>query len=203
MAHYKILVVGCPRSGTRFMRTLLRGQKIDVGHEALKDDGAVSCFYAVEDYHYPGKHYRNDETKQYRSLNTFDHVWHQVRDPRCVIPSMVKGLQPAFWHWQEKHTWIPGDAQPPELRAMLFWLHWNRMIDAIQQAYYRYRIEAIDSEWPKMRSLLGLPEIPLPVIPRNIGTSKAPPMTWEQMKAFDEKTFSEVRELASVYGYED
>jgi len=211
-SHHKLLGLATGRSGTRYLVKILRNCGIKVGHEGIKRDGTVGMFFAVEDCWYPGHHWyndTNDESQQHRSHFEFEQVWHFVRDPRKVIPSLANRHFPGtVWCWQERHTGISSGLFPKELRAMLFWVAWNEMIEKNEKIDLFFRIEEIDSVWPRICELLSLPEgSEIPPINRDYGSqvdgpTKPVPMSWEDMEKIDYASAARVREMAERYGYE-
>jgi hypothetical protein len=210
-------VVGCPRSGSRFFVKVLRNSGFQVAHESFRRDGTVGMFFAVEDYWYPGQHWTvdddnpvEDESRQHRSDYEFEQVWHYVRDPRRVIPSMARYLAGTVWCWQERHTEISCGLYPKKLRAMKFWVTWNSLIEQNERVDLRFRMEDIDDYWKGMKGRLGIPadKVIPDAYPRDYGSNGQPherpqPMTWDEMKSLDEPTYRAVREMAQRYGYED
>ena len=89
------LITGCGRSGTMYMAKMLQSAGLDVGHEALGQDGVVSSIWAVADDWYPSYH-------QQRKRPAFDVVLHQVREPLATIGSLTTA-QPGSWRWNARH----------------------------------------------------------------------------------------------------
>jgi hypothetical protein len=211
----KLLAVGCPRSGSQFLVGVLRNCGVKVGHEMFKPDGTIGMFFAVEDCYYPGKHWTTDdeqpiedESRQHRSDYEFEQVWHYIRDPRKVIPSVAsRFLNPQVWPWQERHTGISCGLYPKKLRAMRFWVAWNELIEKNEDIAFRLRVEAIDDHWDEIKRRLGIdPDKAMPDVARDTGTlEKGPnrirPMCWDEMKSLDEETTEKIQIMAERYGY--
>jgi hypothetical protein len=200
----QLLVLGLPRSGTQYLTLVLRNAGVKVGHEMFKWDGTVGMFFAVEDVFYPGQHWStDDEQRQRRSDYQFEQVWHLTRDPRRVIPSIVEAMNPQLWVWQERHTGISCGLFPKTLRAMLFWVAWNELIEKNEEIAYRFRVEDIDAEWPTIRERLGIEADPeVPPVPRDYGHAKSiAPLSFEDMEAIDASTAFAVRVMSERYGY--
>ncbi len=218
MAKYrrKLLVLGAPRSGTRFMSRVLRNCGVQVGHEGFKPDGLVTMFYAVEDCWYPGKHWSTDEehpvedeSLTQRSLFEFEQVWHLVRDPRKVIPSLASNVfSPSVWCWQERHTGIACGEFPKKLRAMKFWVAWNKLIEQNESIDLRLRVENFDTRWADICCSLDIAAgTAIPNVNRNYGTAlegqqAVQPMSWDEMKSLDADVAAEVKAMAHRYGYQ-
>ena len=214
--HRKLLILSSPRSATQFITKVLRNAQCKIGHEMIKDDGTCGMFFVVEDCWYPGKHWSavpendpEDESRTRRSDYEFEQVWHMVRDPRKVIPSLASPIfAAAIWCWQERHTGISCGLFPKPLRAMKFWLAWNSLIEQNEKIAFRFRIEDVDSQWPEMCDRVGIKCKPIPdAYPRDYGTSgetgpsRIVPLSWAEMEEFDLETAKRVREMAERYGY--
>jgi hypothetical protein len=142
--HLKVLVTGCGRSGTRYTTFLFRRLGLDVLHERLGRDGIASWTMAV-----------SSEQRPYgppSSHCSFEHVFHQLRNPLEVIRS-VTTFGPESWAFICAHT--PCRMEDPVLlRAATYWLYWTDYADRI--ATWRYRIEAIDAIFPELCERLGV-----------------------------------------------
>lgn len=192
----KILVSGSARSGTRTMAETLRACGLRVVHEGLGSDGSVSCFYAVDDYWYQGMHW-------VRLSNLIpEHRWHQTRHPLKVINSIGHLMPGGFWHWQEKHTGVPGDIEPSILRAALFWLRWNEIIEA-QNYDLRYQIEQLPERWDELAGRLGIQKEMPEIGPKGAFGGEREPTTWEMLEDADSRVAKAVRQKAKEYGYDE
>lgn len=189
-----LLVVASPRSGTRYLKALLRAAGLDAGHECVRThrDAVVSSYYAVDDYCYHGLHgYREP-----RSAFRFGRVWYQIRHPLDTIGSLHTRMAVAWWRWQEKHTGItPAD---PDAAAR-FWLVWHEK--CAEQADRIYRLEDIEMQWPSLMANLGR-EAPFPEgVPRLGKTRSSRRMRWDE---FASPWVAEaVRKQMAEYGYEE
>lgn len=211
MFHRKLLALACFRSGTRFVWKALRQAGVKVGHEHVTRDGLVDGFFAVEDVWYPGKHWNDDlgyedESLQRRSHYTFDQVWHFVRDPRRVVPSLASvQFTPLIWAWLERHTGISCGLYPKELRAMKMWVAWNELIEKNENIDMFFRVEDIDQRWEEMGSRLGLNPAPI-TLPRDYGTFEKGPrknvaLSFDEMRQIDSHAAESVIKMAERYGY--
>lgn len=211
MFHRKLLALACFRSGTRFLHKALRQAGVKVGHEHVTRDGLVDGFFAVEDVWYPGKHWNDDlgyedESLQRRSHYTFDQVWHFVRDPRKVIPSLASvQFATLIWPWLERHTGISCGLYPKELRAMLMWVRWNELIEENEQIDLFFRIEDVHEHWAEMGRRLGFKPEPI-TLTTEFGTfEKGPrrtqPLSFDDMRQIDADAAEAVIKMAERYGY--
>lgn len=117
----KLAIIGCGRSGTKFMARHL-SQKWTVGHETEQKNGTVDWHATVRDL-------------------TDYLVLHQVRHPLDTIAS-CHTILPNSWKYIAEHTDIRLDT-PLLLRCMQYWVLWNRMAEA--KAILTYRVENIVS----------------------------------------------------------
>jgi hypothetical protein len=140
----KVLITGCGRSGTRYIVALLIKHGLDVRHEELGRDGVASWTMAVDSTRTPWGPGRRGRT--------FDNVFHQVRSPLKVIPSMAE-FKDRSWRYICK--WIPCEIdEPPLLRAAKYWYHWN--VHAEKIAQWRYRVEDFKEVYPEFCARLGI-----------------------------------------------
>lgn len=127
----RLLITGCGRSGTKYVTHLLRRLGLDVPHERMGADGIASWAMAVDaDAVVWGVSPRDYD---------FEHVFHQVRDPRQVIASATT-FKPRSWDFICAHTPVPAD-DPVVLRAAKYWYYWN--LEAEKIAGWCYRIDAL------------------------------------------------------------
>ena len=182
----RLLVVACPRSGTRSLARSLLNAGVRCHHEVMGRDGSVSHFLAVDDYYYAGMH------QEGRRDFEFEHIWHQVRNPLHAIPSIAKHItKRSWWHWQEKHTGVSYD-ETPLRRAALFWLRWNSLCNDNDPGL-TYRIE--DAPLDLMGKILGVEMAPLERIRHGVAVE---PIGWDELEELAEP----IRLLAKEYGYD-
>ena len=169
----KVLVTGCPRSGTTFVsRLLCTKYGLDMPHEKMGEHGTVSYAFAVDAEEYLWCH----EGERRRDFD-FDLIFHLVRDPLACIGSltvMMHMLSPFF----EAHLGELRGASEIQQCADV-WIRWNKLVE--RQAHFRVRVEDIPT--------------------RGIGTAINSRMhhtpTYGELGALREEVF----ELAVRYGY--
>jgi hypothetical protein len=119
----QLAIIGCPRSGTRYITRVLRQLGVDVGHEKLRAAGTADWHLACND------------------LAAFDLVLHQVRNPLRFVESLTT-IRRTTRHWLhlKKHLprgcrltgdWIADGA------AVWYW--WNGMAE--KKARFTYRVD--------------------------------------------------------------
>lgn len=203
----RVVVVGCPRSGTRRLQTEFGLNKVDAAHEA-DADLTVSCFLSVDADTFPVAHAPWWDRE-------VDEVWHQVRHPLATIPSIAANIAASFWVWQSEFTGLhPRNFENRRFLAAIFWHDWNRHAEQ-RRPDYRFRIEDLESEWPVMWQRLGLGDAP-PLNPRAVdypnkhATRKrhdhaelAARMTWDEVKSWGPSIHDRLRRMADSYGYEE
>lgn len=177
----KVLITGCGRSGTKFISTLLNNMGLDVPHEDLGTDGAASWTMAVDSEQTPWGPGR-------RGLK-FARVFHQVRHPLLVIPSLTT-FTPPSWEFIEKHIACPA-SDPPVLRAAKYWYFWN--IEAEKFAHWTYRVENLPSIFDEFCVKIGVPirRDVLATTSRMINSRKVRPAFWLVRKVLEKIKFGQ------------
>jgi len=125
----RLLITGCGRSGTKYASFALQRLGLDVPHERLGRDGISSWTMAVP-----------AESRPYgppSSQVSFQHVFHQVREPLATISSCMT-FNEESWDFICRHVECPPFA-PVLTKAATYWLLWNEKAEEI--ATWRYRIE--------------------------------------------------------------
>ena len=223
----RVLVTGCPRSGTRYTTLVLRRLGLDVGHERIGRDGVSSWALAVDAEQTPWGPSWGDVR--------FDVVLHQVRHPLDVIDS-VETLRPASWKFVSEYAPLdPGQSFP--IRGALLWCHWNGAAET--RAALTYRVEAIAEALPLICEAIDVAHDPLAArdVPTDVNTrtrgrafhlaeeslirSGIDPgnrlrgvlarsrvghrrqLTWSRLHESDPRLCERVRELATTYGYDE
>jgi hypothetical protein len=140
----RVLITGCGRSGTRYTVALLDKHGLDVRHEEIGRDGAVSWCMAVDSERTPW----GPPRREYQ----FEHIFQQVRSPLKAIPSMLAMNERS---WRYICEWIPCVLdEAPILRAAKYWYYWNLHAEKIAQ--WRYRIEDFRHVYPEFCDRLGI-----------------------------------------------
>ena len=186
-----ILVTGCGRSGTGYAAALLQAHGLDVGHEVLGRHGMSSWLAAGCDRRQPIAHFAFP--------SEFAIVVHQVRHPLDVVRSWWP-IRNNVWSWARELVSPPPGLSDLEERAY-YWLRWNQLAERF--ASYTYRLEALDSEYPRWAKELQLEPNPglLTVVPRDVNGRRAhkiPRVEWDD---FRPELRTEVAAAAERYGY--
>jgi hypothetical protein len=201
----KLLVLSCPRSGSRYVAKALKtATELDVPHERMGQHGIVTSFFATDMPEEETSH------KGVRSDYTFAHIWHLVRHPLPWIRSAACHLGEGFWQNQTEFTGIevpccknvrthrrPDRAWP---QLGLYWVAWNALMEA-QDPELLIRLEDVEEIWSEMMGLLGLGST-FPARLKAVGgdsklLEQVPEVTWEMLGSSAEP----VQELARRYGY--
>ncbi|MBT42247.1 MAG: hypothetical protein CMF12_06945 [Idiomarina sp.] len=80
----RLLGVGHPRFGSGYLSKVLSAAGLQVGHERVRADGAVSWMFAVSDWVYP---YGDRHSGHYTSFE-FNFIF--IRNPFSALPSCVR-----------------------------------------------------------------------------------------------------------------
>jgi len=133
-ARLDFLIVGHPRSGTRYMSELFTSFGLQVGHEKYGRYGTSSWLLAVESEEYPQFYWQSNgepsnNPKDRRSDFDYRHIIHVVRDPLKTIASTMHtedSVEPSI-RFRKKYATMYGN---PYMVATLSYLNWNRIIQA-------------------------------------------------------------------------
>jgi hypothetical protein len=196
-----ILVAACPRSGTRYVSHILRLSGLKIEQERLDLDGTVSWVHVGRG---------NVREKEVEDTN-FDKIFHQVRNPLQTIASMTTISNGSRKYMRENLT-----MEMPEDRikfAMAAWTGWNEKIEGLGPIL-RYKLEDLEEEWPTLCTLLGIDQIPFPVInekdlPKILHSRKhrydeylgEEKLNWDYFKEIDPVLAVKAMEKAAEYGY--
>lgn len=166
----KLLITGCGLSGTHYTMKVLRRCEVDVGHEKVCAQGAVSWLHATwpeqkcwdkqltcGDPAWTGGNIRRPSGG---SVNTFDHVVRQVRNPRKIATSYAKDAHGASWRFARTviegvfgvdFPWPPAD----DLVAAGVCYTWWWLTLAGMHSEFTYRVEDMPTVLPKLLSWFG------------------------------------------------
>jgi hypothetical protein len=116
----RLLAIGSPRSGTRFLTNLLNKFGLRVRHERMGEDGTVNPAWLA-------MRMKNDPLIQCtgRQHYEFDQIVHIVRHPLAVIRSLSLEMSEVWWKWQEVHSHLEV-SDPSDLeKTAAFWVFWT------------------------------------------------------------------------------
>ncbi len=173
----RLLVVGSPRSGTKFCASFLQDLGLRVNHERMGEDGTVNGAWLAP--RTEGDTFLQPPCG--REGYTFDKIIHLVRHPLKTIHSLSVEMHDfyPFWEWQEKFSNLKvNDRDDLELVAA-FWLFWTdgcaRLADST------IRLEDISRGRPAL----------------NMGAPRSTLLEWPNLGAME----LPVREAAKRYDY--
>lgn len=211
--HRRLLcVTGSGRSGTQYIHRCLRkiGLRLPLQHERMGADGIVSWYFGGPGPYPPVEAARNPgwptfARSEQRQDFAFDHLWHQIRHPLKVIPSMAKIHPPSVFEYASR-TFDEDLVSGSKLRRCArLWLLWNTQLLTDDAVTYRYRIEEIDREWPILMAKLGRND-PLPPVTktanRSHGFRRAERLVWEELMDVEPLVAAHVRMLTTALGYD-
>lgn len=190
----KILVTGCPRSGTLSTKNMLREVGYDVLHEKMGPDGTVSNFYQFQ----PKRGYWPPDCKHQGekfNLKQFTHRIHLVRNPLACIPSMARIVSRGWREWLGENEIVDPDIKPKMLWSAVAWCALNKLAE--KNTTCRMRIEHVRKDWPKT---LESPSAALHQH-KGSGNRKSEPLTYDDVKAMGELGVR-IQSMAERYGYD-
>lgn len=180
----KYLITAHPRSGTRWMSTLLVQHGLDFPHEFVGKDGIVSWQHVV-----PGK-YKVKAKK----------VIHVVRNPLKTIASTAYVMDDHAFPFMYKYIGYP-DATDKLGVSMYTWYYWNKLIE--ERADVRLKFEDILAN-----PLLLFKEVDFipnlvrtEIVQRKENAIEHPSLSWKDLKRRDKAMYNKILEMAAEYGY--
>jgi hypothetical protein len=194
----KVLIIGCGRSGTGYISTLLTTCGYDVGHEYYAKDGCASWPMVVNCYYENGP----------QATETFEHIFHQVRNPIDVITSWKINFCALFYHtpWMFVRNHLPQIELTDSLivQCAKYWYYWNLLAE--EKSEWRYKIEDFDEVYPEFCERLNIPQnsSALEIVSKNTNTrlDTSDKVTWEELEnELDPELYHNIREMATRYGY--
>lgn len=202
----RTLILGTGRCGTKYVTKVLAAVGVDIGHEVDGADG-MSSWYAIGNSPPAFRNKsRGNERRPDTFVGEFKTVFHQVRHPLKVIPSIAKIFHSDDWKFAGKKLGRNMLALPPLARAACFWLEWNEAIEDLQPEQ-RYQVERIEDQWPYFQKHFGITKpFPSEVNKRtnaSTGYRKAEEIGWPDLMRIDGLLASRIMKKAESYGYAD
>jgi hypothetical protein len=198
------MIIGCGRSGTRFINELFEANGLHIGHEQMGKDGIVSWTLVPDTDKrawmpsIPKGKLWVPSFKELAPLNL--PIVHQVRHPLEVVSSMQTAKRRDWWFISRFLDIEKRDS--PVLKNMKYWYHWNRMAET--KASHTYRIEDIENEFDHLCHIAGFPirsQFNFGV-QKNVNARKHVDVTWDDLRDEDKELARSIRELAGRYGYD-
>lgn len=187
---YKLMIIGCGRSGTTYIARLLQSYGLDIGHEELAKDG-ISNWLCTVDY------------EKSANKNKYGLVLHQIRNPLEVISSWyinnISGLP--VWEFISKYVPEIAPDEPFLNRCAKYWYYWN--LKAEEKADWSYRIEDIDEVLPVLVERFHLQQCDqMPNKMTNHWKEIDQLITWNDLKdLLEPQDFENIKNLSERYGY--
>lgn len=192
----RLLILGCGRSGTRYVTKVLGRLGLRIGHETPGRDGMASWMSVGRE----------------EDIRAHDVVWHQVREPVGVVASFCTVMRRTWTYVCDVEPRVPrGD--PLLLRSMKYWLYWNDLCESA--ADRTYRVEAVMDVLPLLAGELGVELTGSALeaagnVPKNDHTRQQghavsdtyPDISWGDLEAADASIAARMRAQAERYGYE-
>lgn len=209
----KVLITGCPRSGTKYIAIVLNAFGYPIGWEKMEIGGLVDwevTFWDTEKLLYKVKPVQSDIR-----IQDFDTILHQVRTPLRVIESM---------HIIDEGNWNKALFSIKEikktdsklLKCMKWWYYWNLKAESIAEWTYKIedlysvfdelckRIEFSYNKEKKKKLLYVDSKIThsfRTIRPNEKNKPQYRNVSWQDLKMEDEELMLLILELAIKYGY--
>ena len=190
-----LLVTGCARSGTAFTSRMLQNAGLNILHEGMGEDGAVSWYLAAQ----PKYRKRRINLKKYQ----FAHIFHQTRDPLKTISSVYFSENLHSWNYILKHTPEISFRDSHLVKCAKYWYYWN--LKAEECSEWRFRVEDIEQVLQEMPSRLGreLVQFDVKKEPKTMNSLGAhAEFSWEDLKKeLPDELYEKIVQMAEKYGY--
>lgn len=185
----RLLIIGCPRSGTKYAAAYFQKIGHDIGHERVGKDGVSSWMFAATDNTYPwgvGK----------KTDYNFKMIVHQIRHPLQVISSLST-IHNISWKFIAKHINLNPELNDIQKR-MKMWIEWNKLCES--QTNFRYRIENFDQAVQRICNNLHISYKPAKIV-KNLNARNHIDLSWKQLVDADKQLCKEIISMMSRYGY--
>jgi hypothetical protein len=190
-----IIILGCGRSGTQFSAKYLSQHGLKVGHERLRYNGISSWFLTASNSQVPS----GPDFNMVKDLGFT--IIHQVREPLASISS-IQALGRPSWRFIATQIPVDLDSDSKILRAMKYWVHWNKLAEQLSDKLVRAEhfqadiVQYIDRE---LKSPGKGREI---TKSDRVNSRKHTSLNWEDLEKEDAELTMQIKQLAGKYGYE-
>ena len=196
--HSKLAIIGCGRSGTKYVSKLFNSIGIKIGHERLSKHGIASWTLVPE----TNVEVWGPSFKKISKINL--PMVHQTRDPLKVISS-VKTVFSDQVTWNFISKFIPiKNEETITLKAMKYWYYWNLMAE--KKALFTYQVEEIDKHIYKLieigRFNIKLNNrLLLSSISKKVNSRIHSDLSWNDIQEEDDRLSQRIYDLSLRYGY--
>lgn len=202
-----LLVIGCPRSATKYTAQLLQEAGAQVGHEWLFADGLVSCHLTVEHARWRVPGYDGRYFNLRHSL--FRRILHQVREPLATIASLRHWVREPwaqlFLQVAEGVTTARIEQSPLEL-AMRIYVDWNYLAETVAERTYcveKLVAGSATSEFLAEAAGVDLCLKHYAKVPTNVNRTEGGKkrLTWDELAECSRSLAARCQEMGRRYGY--
>lgn len=198
----KIVIVGCGRSGTRYIAKICRVGGLDVGHEIPRPKGTASWYATAVDTADPMELLPIEGYEKALFL-------HQVRDPVKTISSFQRVDSDPYGTWKFIGRNLPEFSMEDSRiqKCMVYWRYWNLLAEG--RAEWTYRVEDIfeDQVFDRFCRLTGADpgkKADMQKVSKRYNYKHLvfPPLQWGDILHENEKLAAAIADQAKRYGYE-
>lgn len=179
----RLLITGCGRSGTRYIKDALALAGVDVGHEAQGPVGIVDWHKAID-------------------VSGYEIILHQVRNPLRVVES-CHTITSESWGFIYEHENRIKRSDSLLVSCMKYWLYWNELAENVSSV--TYRVEDTNAIAMICRQIGVKPKNGGEISTQNHtrrGETEYPSLTWGKLEDVDSAITAEMMVAARRYKYE-
>jgi hypothetical protein len=212
-----VFITGCGASGTGYISKILKRAGLQIGHEFISRDGMSSWLAVAGDLDPRDPAWYKAMRKRWGANIRLDHfpsvpiILHQTRYPLHTISTAQRFV---VWSWrficqvlQQRNIDIDIE-MPLTKRCMLYWYHWNVLIEEV--AEWQYRIEDLQNCFCQLCIKMQRPELcqkqeelfkKQTTKYYNSRPNQYQPLSWSDLTGVDADLTKQIQVLAWHYGY--
>lgn len=196
-----IVITGCGRSGTAWIARCYQAVGLDVQHEIVGGDGISSWQVASAAENCLGDYNPREVLEKATAL------LHQTRYPLRAIASCQTFLRSS---WEYICRFVPMSVHDDMIyRCAMYWYHWNLMVETRLQEIKAMRPNVLTAQYQVERPFLQYhpgdfdTKIGTKVTQadRHSRMGKYTPVSWDDIKARDNRLYGQIIVMAGRYGY--
>lgn len=193
----ELLIIGCGGSGTHYTSTCFQISGLDLRHEKFGKYGCIGWPLTVGPFNFDGTPLPN--------MQTFRHIFHQVRNPLHVITCWAQlDLDCSAWIFVRNNIPEINKDDSSLVQSAKYWYYWNLIAES--KAEWRFKVEdflLLLNEFRK-RLHIALNKKAILTIPTNTGTwaGNKKTITWDDLKMnLPNDLYENIRNMAIRYKY--